>query len=147
MTSEWDMGVREFLRGFKDFWMASGIKHTLLTCSKKPLGISGVYSRACNVKEIQSWILQKQLRSSEVACEYIQYISLISKCQRWGGFTMNIIACCSFLMIKNGIIFNLMVFCNIQVSGQIHKFNLQEGPDYITHESVPTFAVGSMARA
>lgn len=115
-------------------------------CSKMPLGISGVYSRACSIKEIQSWVLQKQLHSSEVACEYIQYISLISKCQRGGGFTMNIIDCCSFIMIKNEIPFHLMVFYNMQVSGQIHKLNLQEGPGYITHESVPTFAVGSMAR-
>lgn len=49
-------------------------------------------------------------------------------------------------MIKNEIPFHLMVFYNMQVSGQIHKLNLQEGPGYITHESVPTFAVGSMAR-
>lgn len=36
-------------------------------------------------------------------------------------------------MIKNEIPFHLMVFYNMQVSGQIHKLNLQEGPGYITH--------------
>lgn len=105
-------------------------------------GGSGAYSRASSVKVIQAQLLQEQLQSREVACEYIKHISLISKCQRGGGFTINIIACCSFLIIKNGIFF--------QFSGtfQFAGFRTNPyGPDYKTHESVPTFAVGSMAKA
>lgn len=70
-------------------------------CSKKPLEVSGAYSRTCSVKEIQPQVLQEQLQSSEAPCEYMQYISLIFKCQRGGDFTMNMIAFYSFLMIKN----------------------------------------------
>lgn len=99
MTSQLEMCGRDFLRSFKGIGIAGGTKHTLLCAARSPWR-SLAYSRTCSVKEIQPQILQEQLHSSEVPCEYIQYISLISKCQRGGEFTMNIIACYSFLMIK-----------------------------------------------
>lgn len=101
----------------------------VVMCSKETLGVSGAYFRACSVKAIQSGVLQvdsfqEQLHSSEVACEYIQYISLLSKCQRKGSFTTNMIDCYGFQMNTNGNFCNNIVFCSMQISEQITKCNL-----------------------
>lgn len=90
------MTVRAFLGGFGGFGAAGETRHILLCAARKPLGVSGAYCSACNIRAIQPGVLrvgsfQEQLRSSEVACEYMQYISLLSKCQRQGSFAMNVI--------------------------------------------------------
>lgn len=92
------MTVRAFLGGFRGFEAAGGTGHILLRAARKPLGVSGAYCSACSIRAIQPGVLpvgsfQEQLHSSEVACEYIQYISLLSECQRGGNFAMNVIDC------------------------------------------------------
>lgn len=46
---------------------------------------------------------------------------------------MNIIAYCSFLMIKNEFFFNLMVLLNMQISGQIRKAQITKFMNQCLH--------------
>jgi len=102
---------RAFLGHFGGSGVAGGTRYTLLCAARKPLGIFGASFHACSVKAIQPKVvqvgsLQEHLHSSEVAREYIQHISLLSKCQRGGSFTMDMIDCDGFLIITNGNFYN-----------------------------------------